>query len=144
MSDTAEYSAVATNQYGTATSRATVTVKSKSSSSSSLAVQTLLAATLSVPGHGFLFLAGPSGTGESCHLGLGEDRREQLLEVWQEVGVFFIFWLESGPDQFNHTRPSWPQIAGHVRGLIRDYCEKLLFLSRVGGRGFFPLLTLYC
>lgn len=32
MSDTAEYSAVATNQHGTATSKATVTVKSKSSS----------------------------------------------------------------------------------------------------------------
>lgn len=31
MSDTAEYSAVATNQHGTATSKATVTVKSKSS-----------------------------------------------------------------------------------------------------------------
>lgn len=32
VSDTAEYSAVATNQHGTATSKATVTVKSKSSS----------------------------------------------------------------------------------------------------------------
>ncbi len=42
MSDTAEYSAVATNQHGTATSKATVTVKSKSFSHSvSLHFQTL-------------------------------------------------------------------------------------------------------
>ena len=34
MSDTAEYSAVATNPHGTATSKATVTVKSKSGSGS--------------------------------------------------------------------------------------------------------------
>lgn len=38
MSDTAEYSAVATNQHGTATSKATVIVKSKSFSYSGSAV----------------------------------------------------------------------------------------------------------
>lgn len=103
VSDTAEYSAVATNQYGTATSRATVTVKSKSSSSSSCSVQTPFTSTVSVRDHGFLFLAGPSGAGESCHLGLGEDRREQLLGVWQEAGEFLIFWLESVPDTTSST-----------------------------------------
>lgn len=110
MSDTAEYSAVATNQYGTATSRATVTVKSKSSSSPSFSVQTQFTST----DHGFLFLAGPSGAGESCHLGLGEDRREQLLGgLAGGWGVFnFLVGIRPRHDQFNHTGPSWPQIAG--------------------------------
>ncbi|CAF90565.1 unnamed protein product, partial [Tetraodon nigroviridis] len=54
VSDTAEYSAVATNSHGTATSAATVIVKSKNSSSLLLLIQTVRA----------------SGAGESCHLGL--------------------------------------------------------------------------
>lgn len=75
MSDTAEYSAVATNQHGTATSKATVTVKSKSFSYSDsvLFMQHSLVMLVSC-NHDFLLPTGPAGAGESCHLGLGEKR----------------------------------------------------------------------
>uniref|UniRef100_A0A3P8PHZ4 Myomesin 2a n=1 Tax=Astatotilapia calliptera TaxID=8154 RepID=A0A3P8PHZ4_ASTCA len=66
VSDTAEYSAVATNQHGTATSKAKIIVKSKSPSF----LKTLLTSHVFLCKHKRLFFTGPAGAGESCHLGL--------------------------------------------------------------------------
>uniref|UniRef100_A0A8C2WK87 Myomesin 2a n=1 Tax=Cyclopterus lumpus TaxID=8103 RepID=A0A8C2WK87_CYCLU len=72
VSDTAEYSAVATNQHGTATSKATVTVKSKSLSHS-----------------------GPSGAGESSYLGL-VPRLTQIHPSKLEVSLLDRFSVSFG------------------------------------------------
>uniref|UniRef100_A0A3B3Y878 Myomesin 2a n=1 Tax=Poecilia mexicana TaxID=48701 RepID=A0A3B3Y878_9TELE len=66
VSDTAEYSAVATNQHGTATSKAMVTVKSELL----LLFHGPDAQSRSFTDRLFVLLTGPSGAGESCQLGL--------------------------------------------------------------------------
>lgn len=75
MRDTAEYSAVAINQHGTATSMATVTVKSQSWCLSTLINPAHLCARLSATNLDVFFLTGAAGAGELSHLGLGEGSR---------------------------------------------------------------------
>lgn len=69
VSDTAEYSAVATNSHGTATSTATVIVKSKKLFISSSFPFSLSVCPFEITF--LLFLTGASGAGEFSHLGLG-------------------------------------------------------------------------
>lgn len=102
MSDTAEYSAVATNQHGTATSKAKIIVKSKSPSF----LKTLLTSHVFLCKHKRLFFTGPAGAGESCHLGLGES-----MKGVSKTG-------ESRPDtsSWNHDTSN----SSAMRGLIRS------------------------
>uniref|UniRef100_A0A8D3BHX4 Myomesin 2a n=1 Tax=Scophthalmus maximus TaxID=52904 RepID=A0A8D3BHX4_SCOMX len=70
VSDTAEYSAVATNQHGTATSKAMVTVKSELFFFFFINAAVFPSVVISVCHRGFRSFAGPSGAGASCQLGL--------------------------------------------------------------------------
>lgn len=110
MSDTAEYSAVATNQHGTATSKATVTVKSKSFSSSPYR---LFTSHVSVCNRDFLF---PHRTSRSQRVLPAWFRWGQTGAVAEGPGggwdVFFNFW--TWPVQPHRTT----LIVGHVRGLM--------------------------
>lgn len=115
VSDTAEYSAVAVNPYGTATSKATVIVKSKSPSSS--------------PTFRLCSGFGLSSLFLFPHRAI---RSQGVLPPWTRSveglvrgrGLFYVFawtWAQMQP-----------QIAGHVRGLINNgkYCDKLSSSSR--------------
>uniref|UniRef100_A0A667ZN57 Myomesin 2a n=1 Tax=Myripristis murdjan TaxID=586833 RepID=A0A667ZN57_9TELE len=107
VSDTAEYSAVATNQHGTATSKAKVTVRSES----------------------LFFPLGPAGGAESCHLGLVPHLTEihpSKLEVTLLDRFGVSFGVEGGSISLVSTMvvvPDLPNLPPHAQW-YRD--DKLL------------------
>lgn len=126
MSDTAEYSAVATNQHGTATSKATVTVKSKSFSSSPYRPFT---SHVSVCNRDFLF---PHRTSRSRRVLPAWFRWGQTGAVAEGPGggwdVFFSFLDMTRSTTQDH-------LATNSRACERpdeqgNYCKKLLPSSR--------------